>query len=62
MAQLFLELGASEALNWDGGGSTTMMVKNDLVSRVATGWCRPVSNALLIVENLPESEADPAAP
>lgn len=62
LAQLFLELGATEALNWDGGGSTTMMVKNDLVSRVATGWCRPVSNALLIVSNLPESEADPAAP
>jgi uncharacterized protein YigE (DUF2233 family) len=58
LAQLFLELGASEALNWDGGGSTTMMVKNELVSRVATGWCRPVSNALLIVENPPEAEAD----
>ncbi len=57
LAQLFLELGATEALNWDGGGSTTMMVGDELVSRVATGWCRPVSNALIIVENAPEPEA-----
>ncbi|MNX07665.1 hypothetical protein D3C86_373490 [compost metagenome] len=56
LAQFFLELGATEALNWDGGGSTTMMVKGDLVSRVSTGWCRPVSNALLIVPNEPEPE------
>lgn len=58
LAQLFLELGATEALNWDGGGSTTMMVNGELVSRVSTGWCRPVSNALLIVPNDPPSEAE----
>lgn len=57
LARLFLELGATEALNWDGGGSTTMMIGNELVSRVATGWCRPVSNALIIVESSPEPEA-----
>lgn len=58
LAQFFLELGATEALNWDGGGSTTMMVKGELVSRVATGWCRPVSNALLIVPNDPQPEPE----
>lgn len=59
LAQLFLELGATEALNWDGGGSTSMMVNGKLVSRVATGWSRPVSNALLIVpsETPPGPEA-----
>lgn len=56
LARLFLELGATEALNWDGGGSTTMMIGSELVSRVATGWCRPVSNALIIVERPPGPE------
>lgn len=59
LAQLFLELGATEALNWDGGGSTTMMVRDQLVSRVATGWCRPVSNALILVEASPSAAVTP---
>ena len=46
---LFQALGASDALNWDGGGSTTLVVKGRLVSRIATGWCRPVSNALVLM-------------
>lgn len=62
LAQFFLELGATEALNWDGGGSTSMMVKGELVSRVATGWSRPVSNALLIVPNETPSEAESPSP
>lgn len=59
LAQLFLELGATEALNWDGGGSTTMMIRDQLVSRVATGWCRPVSNALIIVAASPSATVVP---
>ncbi len=49
LAQLLLELGAVEAINLDGGGSTTMVVHNKVVNRPSdeTGE-RPVSDAILI--------------
>lgn len=49
LAELLLEFGASEAINLDGGGSTTMVVKNKIVNRPSdqTGE-RPVSDAILI--------------
>lgn len=50
LASLMLKLGAYEALNLDGGGSTTMVVSDSVVNRPsdATGE-RPVANALLVV-------------
>lgn len=49
LADLLLELGAVEAINLDGGGSTTMVVHNQLVNRPSdqTGE-RPVSDAILV--------------
>jgi exopolysaccharide biosynthesis protein len=49
LADLLLEFGAVEAINLDGGGSTTMVIKNKLVNRPsdATGE-RPVSDAILV--------------
>ena len=49
LADLLLEFGAIEAINLDGGGSTTMVIKNKLVNKPsdATGE-RPVSDAILI--------------
>lgn len=49
LADLLLEFGAVEAINLDGGGSTTMVIKNKLVNKPsdATGE-RPVSDAILI--------------
>ncbi|MBS1788993.1 MAG: phosphodiester glycosidase family protein [Acidobacteria bacterium] len=49
LAELMLELGCVEAMNLDGGGSTTMVVKNKIVNSPsdATGE-RAVSDALLI--------------
>ena len=49
LAALMLELGCTEAMNLDGGGSTTMVVKNKIVNSPsdATGE-RAVSDALLI--------------
>ena len=49
LAELLLEFGATEAMNLDGGGSTTMVVKNKIVNKPSdqTGE-RPVSDALLI--------------
>ena len=49
LANLLLEFGAVEAINLDGGGSTTMVIKNKVVNKPsdATGE-RPVSDAILV--------------
>ena len=58
LAQTMIRLGAYEAMNFDGGGSTTMIVEGKLVNRPSdqTGE-RPVGSALLLVlsESLPPS-------
>jgi hypothetical protein len=50
MIELFRQLGATELLNLDGGGSTTMVVHGQLANRPseATGE-RPVANALTLL-------------
>jgi exopolysaccharide biosynthesis protein len=50
LAELLLEFGALEAINLDGGGSTTMVVNGKLVNNPSdqTGE-RPVSDAILII-------------
>jgi hypothetical protein len=52
LAGLFEALGAAEALNLDGGGSTVMVVGDSAVNRPSdlTGE-RPVVNALAVVED-----------
>ncbi len=49
LASLLLEFDATEAINLDGGGSTTMVIRNKLVNKPsdATGE-RPVSDAILV--------------
>jgi exopolysaccharide biosynthesis protein len=49
LADLLIEFGAVEAINLDGGGSTTMVIRKRLVNKPsdATGE-RPVSDAILI--------------
>ena len=50
LADLLLEFGAREAINLDGGGSTTMVVKGQVVNIPSdqTGE-RPVSDAILVL-------------
>ena len=50
LADLLLEFGGSEAINLDGGGSTTMVVNGKLVNNPSdqTGE-RPVSDAILML-------------
>ncbi len=50
LAALMLELGCEDALNLDGGGSTTMVIRHKVVNSVsdATGE-RAVSDALLVL-------------
>lgn len=49
LARLLIELGATEAINLDGGGSTTMVVQGKIVNYPSdpTGE-RPVSDALIV--------------
>jgi hypothetical protein len=49
LAWLFKSLGARWALNLDGGGSTTMVVRGRVINRPSDGWERPVSSALLVI-------------
>jgi len=51
LAILMQSLGAYEALNFDGGGSTSMAVRGEMVSRQGEGYSRRrVSNALLVMK------------
>jgi exopolysaccharide biosynthesis protein len=49
LARLLLELGAVDAINLDGGGSTTMVIKGSIVNvpSDAAGE-RPVSDAIVV--------------
>lgn len=49
LAQLMKEKGAVEAMNFDGGGSSVMVIQNQVVNQPSDGRERPVSNALLLL-------------
>lgn len=49
MSSLFLGLGAVEAVNLDGGGSTTLVIDGKVVNRYSDPAERSVGNALLLV-------------
>lgn len=53
LARLMLELGAVDAMNLDGGGSTTMVIRDRVLNLPSDGVERPVSNALIVIT--PES-------
>lgn len=55
-ARLFRALGASTALNFDGGASTTMVVQGRVVNRPAEGALRAVPSAMLVLEGPDGSE------
>ncbi|NMB47013.1 MAG: phosphodiester glycosidase family protein [Firmicutes bacterium] len=48
LAELMLNLGAVEAMNLDGGGSSTMVVRGIVLNAPSDGKPRPVNNALLV--------------
>jgi exopolysaccharide biosynthesis protein len=49
MAERLLELGCTDALNLDGGGSSTMLVAGQSKTPVEARLQRPVGNALFVV-------------
>ncbi len=52
-AELFLSLGCTDALNLDGGGSTTMVVRDRVVNSPSSGVERAIVNALAIFSTAP---------
>lgn len=57
LADLMLSLGAYNALNLDGGGSTQMMVRQMPVSAPSDGAERPTANAIVLLA--PEASVSP---
>ena len=53
LADLMIELGAVQAMNLDGGGSTTMVIRDLVLNLPSDGVERPVSNAIVVIA--PES-------
>lgn len=60
-AGLFRYLGAGSALNLDGGGSTTMWVRGQIVNRISDPSERPVGSAILVVPGGPGPQPTPTA-
>jgi hypothetical protein len=52
-ADLFLELGCSDAINLDGGGSTTIVARDRLMNSPSGGYQRAVVNALGLLTTSP---------
>ena len=46
LATYFLRLGARDAVNLDGGGSSVMVINGEIMNKPSDGWERPVSMAL----------------
>lgn len=58
LAEFLLELGCTQAINLDGGGSSTMVVRGDVVNRPSDlAGERPVANALLLISSAPQGPA-----
>ncbi|BCW96406.1 MAG: phosphodiester glycosidase family protein [Fimbriimonadales bacterium] len=51
LAQIMARYGAVEAINLDGGGSSTLVVRNLVVNSPSDGVERPVSNAWLVYDD-----------
>lgn len=49
LGNLLMELGAVQAMNLDGGGSTTMVIRNLVLNLPSDGRERSVSNAIVIL-------------
>jgi len=62
MAAILKRLGAQQAINLDGGGSTAMVVGGSVVNTPSDGKERPVANGLLIFANAPKTNEPASQP
>ncbi len=56
LAYFMTEIGVHTGMNLDGGGSTTMLVRDEIVNSPSDGLERSVSNALLVISMAPEGD------
>jgi hypothetical protein len=56
LAQVMVDLGCTDALNMDGGGSTTLWARGAVRNRPSDGRERPVANGLLVFSTAPKGE------
>ena len=59
LADILLKLNIENAINLDGGGSTSMVIKDVYVNAPSDGFPREIANAILIYA-VDEAEADPS--
>lgn len=62
LAAAMADLGCTDALNLDGGGSSTLWVRGSVVNRPSDGRERAVANGLLVFSTAPHGEAVRVAP
>ncbi len=56
LADYMISIGCYQAVNLDGGGSSTMVVRNEIKNSPSDGSERSVGNALLAVAEIPTSQ------
>ena len=56
LGRMMDQLGAHDALNLDGGGSSTMVLRGKIVNRPSDGTERSVSSAVLILDGADRDE------
>ncbi len=59
LANLMLKLGCVDAINLDGGGSSTFFLDNQVINRPSDGFERPVSDAALLFVDSSDPPARP---
>ena len=62
LAELLVRLGAVDAMNLDGGGSTTMVVHGQVLNSTSDGPERPVGSALVLLPATSTLQAASVAP
>lgn len=62
ITNFMLQMGATDAINLDGGGSTTFVTRGKVINRPSDGRERGVATALVIVPVAPKAKAEPPVP
>ena len=60
LAQIMIELGAVEALNLDGGGSSAMVANDQLINKPSDGSMRKIPSAFLVMQKRKTLDTDNA--
>lgn len=56
LAQEMVDLGCTDAMNMDGGGSTVLWIRGEIANKPSDGRERPVANGLLVFSSAPKGD------